>query len=176
VPSLEEATIMTVFSNRRIDELYEASLKAATHGLQQIPVYCGNEPSFPGLKGWVYEQTIQYCIKKELDAKKVKAEVSEQVKLKPRMKVDLRIGDVAIEIKMSGLFSTASITKYGEYRKTANAMGVTYLFLTGGERYQQYRDGIVKALDRKNVFFLDRPGQWRRFIKRLLRLLKKGPA
>ena len=88
----------------------------------------------------------------------------------------MRIGNVAVEIKMSGLFSSTDIVKYGRYRKATNATGVTYLFLTGGERYQRYRDGISKALKKENVFFLDTSGEWKRFINRLLQLLKEEPA
>jgi hypothetical protein len=163
---------MSVLTENKIYALYETNRSAAADKLKQIPVYCGNEPSFTGLNGWVFEQTIQYCIKKELKAKKIKAEIIEQAKLGSRIKADLKIGNVAIEIKMSGLFSSTDIVKYSKYRKVANATKVTYLFRAGGERYQQYRDGISKALEKENVFFLDTLGEWKRFVNRLLRLLK----
>ena len=72
---------MSVFTEDKIYELYEVNRGAAADKLKQISVYCGNEPSFTGLNGWVFEQTIQYCIKKELKAKKIKTEIIEQAKL-----------------------------------------------------------------------------------------------
>jgi len=97
---------MTIYNEDQIYELYSSSLTKAVRKLTEVPVFCGNEPSFSGLNGLVFEQTIQYCIKKELKAQKVKVEIVEQAKLRSRIKTDLRIGDVAIEIKQSGLFNT----------------------------------------------------------------------
>ena len=92
------------------------------------------------------------------------------MKLKSRVRADLKIGNAAIEIKESGLFSPAGVAKYREYRKAANNLGLEYLFITGGERYQPYRHGITKALGKSNVFFLDTSGDWKNFINRLVRL------
>jgi hypothetical protein len=74
---------MSIFTENKIYELYETNHRAAADKLKQIPVYCGNEPSFTGLNGWVFEQTIQYCIKKELKAKRIKTETIEQAQLGP---------------------------------------------------------------------------------------------
>lgn len=158
---------MTIYNEDRVLELYSASLTSAIRKLKQIRVFCGNEPNFSGLRGWVFEQTIQYCIKRELKARKVKAEIAEQVKLKSGIKADLKIGNTVIEIKESGLFDTAGIAKYKKYRKAVNDLGFEYLFITGGERYQPYRRGITTALGRENTFFLDTRGDWKRFINRL---------
>ncbi len=161
---------MTIYNEYQVYKLYLSSLKSATRMLKQIRVFCGNEPNFSGLDGWVFEQTIQYCIKKELKARKVKAEIAEQVKLKSRIKVDLKIGNAAIEIKKSGLFSASDVAKYRKYRKAVNDLGLEYLFITGGERYQPYRRGITTALGKANTFFLDTSGDWKRFINRLVHL------
>jgi hypothetical protein len=158
---------MTVYNEARVCELYPSSLASAIRKLMQIRVFGGNEPSFSGLGGWVFEQTIQYCIRRELEAHKVKAEIVEQVKLKPRIRADLKIGNAAIEIKASGLFDTAAIAKYQERRKAANDLGWEYLFITGGESYQPYRRGITMAPGEANTFFLDTRGDWKRLISRL---------
>jgi len=100
------------------------------------------------------------------------SEIVKQVKLKARVKADLRIGNVAIEIKQSGLFSASDIAKYKRYRKVANDLGLGYLYVTGGERCQPYRDGISKVLGKENTFFLDTDGEWKRFICRLVCLFK----
>ena len=162
---------MTIYSEDRIRELYSANNRAAISYLTQLEVFCGNEPHFTGLSGWVYEQTIQYCIRQELQGKK-EVDISEQTKLGSRGKADLQIGErVAIEIKLRGLFSPKDITKYEKYRQVANSVGVQYLYLTSGESYKPYRDGIAKVIGAENTFFLDVRGDWRRFIKRLLQLL-----
>ena len=159
-----------IYNKDQIHRLYSSSLRTAVRKLKEIKVFCGNDPSFSGLGGWVFEQTIQYCLRRELKARKVKIEIAEQVKLKPRIKVDLRVGKAVIEIKGSGLFNTSDIAKYRQYREAANDVGLEYLFITGGERYQPYRDGITKALGSENTFFLDTNSEWRRFINRIVRL------
>lgn len=141
--------------------------------LAEIPIFRGNEPDFAGLRGWVFEQTIQYCLRRELKARKVKVEIGEQEKLQSRIKADLRIGCAVIEVKLSGFYTRSAITKYEEYRKAANALGLEYLFVTGSERYQLYRDGITKALGKRNAFFLDTSGEWKRFIDRVVQLQQK---
>jgi hypothetical protein len=164
---------MTIYNEHRVLKLYESSRAAAIRKLAEIPVFCGNEPSFTGLSGWVFEQTIQYCLRRELKARKVEVEIAEQEKLQPRIKADLIIGCAVIEIKQSGLYTRSAITKYEKYRKAANTRGLEYLFVTGGERYQPYRDGISKALGKENAFFLDTNGEWKRFISRLVQLQQK---
>jgi hypothetical protein len=149
---------MTIYNEDKVYKLYSSSLASAVRRLTKIRVFCGKEPGFSGLGGWVFEQTIQYCIKRELKARKVKARIAEQVTLKSRIKADLRIGNAAIEIKESGLFSASDISKYKEYKKAANDLGLEYLFITGGERYQPYRRGITTALGKANTFFLDTSG------------------
>jgi hypothetical protein len=161
---------MAIYNERKVLELYESSLATAVRKLAEIPTFCGNEPSFTGLRGWVFEQTIQYCLRRELKARKVEVEIGEQEKLQSRIKADLRIGCAAIEIKLSGFYTRAAITKYKEYRRVANALGLEYLFITGSEGYLAYRDGIAKALGKGNVFFLDTSGEWRRFIDRVVQL------
>lgn len=163
---------MTIYDKDQIDELYESNLTVAKQKLSEIKVFCGTEPSFSGLNGWVFEQTIQYCLRKELEARKVRAEIKEQVKLKSRVKVDIGIGKVVIEIKQSGLFNSPDIDKYKRYRKFACDKGLEYLFVSGGESYQPYKDGVIKAIGQENAFFLDKDGEWERFISRLVRLVK----
>lgn len=164
----------TVFNEAKVWALHTSTVRAAKRHLTQLRVYSGNEPTFSGLSGWVFEQTIQYCIKRELRVANVRSEITEQVRFGSRAKADLRIGNVAVEIKLSGLFSKTDIAKYRKYKQAANSMGLEYLFVTGGESYQQYRDGIARVLGQENVFFLDTPNEWKRLIARLKRLLKRN--
>ena len=170
VLSIKSQLPMTVYTETKIDGLYESNYKDAVSKLTQLPVYCGTPPHFGQLTGWVYEQTIQYCIKQELEARKVKADIKEQVSLRGRAKADLKVNNVAIEIKHNGLFGSQDAAKYSEYSKAASAKGWHYLYITQGETYKSYRAGITETLGRENVFFLDTEGDWDRFVGRLAEL------
>lgn len=158
---------MSIYTENQIDKLFRSNHHRAIRKLAQLPVYCGTGPDFGQLTGWVYEQTIQFCIRRELKARKVKAHIKEHVSLRGRAKADLKVNNVAIEIKHSGLFGSGDAAKYRDYRKAASAKGWEYLYITRGESYRPYRTGIIKALGGKNVFFLDTNGDWKRFVRRL---------
>ena len=63
---------MSVFYEKTIRELYERNLALAKAKLTELPVHCGHVPNFGGLNGWVFEQTIQYCLQKEIEAEGIK--------------------------------------------------------------------------------------------------------
>jgi hypothetical protein len=107
-----------------------------------------------------------------LKARKVKAEITEHDSLRGRARADLKVNNVAIEIKHSGLFGSEDADKYKEYRKAASSKGWRYLFVTRGESYPPYRTEIAKALGRENVSFLDAKGDWNRFVRRLVALAR----
>ena len=157
---------MSIYTESQIDKLFHSNHQRAIRKLAELPVYCGTEPDFGRLTGWVYEQTIQYCIRQELEARRVKADIKEHVSLRGRVKADLKVNGVAIEVKHNGLFGPGDAAKYQDYKKAASAKGWAYLFITGGESHRPYRTGITKALGRKNVFFLDTNGDWKRFVRR----------
>jgi hypothetical protein len=163
----------TKFTSDRIWRTYERNLSLAGRRLKGIPVYCGGEPKFRGLSGWVFEQAIQHCIQRELRALGVRAAISEQFKFGSRAKADLQIGKVLVEIKLSGFFSREACAKYGGYRKAAARKGFSYLLFSGEETYQPNRKLARKVFGRGNTFFLDTTADWRRFIRRLVALLKK---
>src|ERR1700685_87636 len=94
-----------LFTARKIWTLYERNYDLAIEKLQTIPVCCSNEPKFKWLTGWIFEQTIQYCIRKELQVARIKRPISEQVSLSGSARADLQVGDILIEIKYSGIFS-----------------------------------------------------------------------
>jgi hypothetical protein len=159
-----------IYTENSVNELYESNLRTAKDLLKTLPIYCGVEPKFTGLTGWVFEQTIRHCIQKELDAMDIKVEIEEQVALIRRAKVDLKIGNTAIEIKTSGLFSRDDIAKYKTYQIEAKTKNWQYVFLSIGET--TFRTGIIEALGRENVVLLYEYdgswrascGEWQRFI------------
>jgi hypothetical protein len=160
------------FDGDKIFATFEKNLKQAKNHLSKLSIFCGRDASFAGLGGWVFEQTIQHCIRKELSAKLIKASVDEQVSLGGRAKADLLVGSIAIEIKSGGLFGATDIDRYRKYRKAAKAKGYKYIFISREETYKPYRDAIIKALGKKNVFFLNKPGEWHRVIDFLTFQLK----
>ncbi len=166
---------MAVFDENTILDLFECSLKAAAARLASLKVCCSEKPSFQGLNGWVFEQTIQYCLRKELRAQRIRAQIREQVSLGGRARADLAVGGaVAVEIKKGGLFDSKAASRYGRYRSAAERKGYSYLFLTLRETYTPYRHALVKRLGRGNAFFLDRRGEWHRLIRRIFEQLKKS--
>jgi hypothetical protein len=162
---------MTVYTERQIERLFDSSYERAVRALTRLPVYCGTKPAFGQLTGWVYEQTIQHCIRRELKAHKIKAEFTEHVRLRGKAKADLKVNNVAIEIKHDGLFDSGDAARHRDYRKAARANRWEYLYITRCESYRPYRTGITNALGTENVFFLDTKGDWKRFMHRLEELL-----
>lgn len=153
-----------IYDENTVENLFQKSLRDAKRALRRLDVHSGREPSFSGLSGWVYEQTIRHCILHELKERGVVAEpVLEQQALGGKKKVDLLIGNTAIEIKTSGLFGHHEIDRYKTYQSLAAAIGYRYLLLSRGET--TYRTGLLKALGKDNVILLDEEGgAWRRLI------------
>jgi len=122
-----------------------------------------------------FEQTVQSCLLKELAALGLKPSTDEQIKLpKGRAKADLRIGHVVVEIKTSGLFGMSHVQKYRTYRRQLESAGYRYLFFTAYEGYLPCRRGLMDAVGRRNVFLLDLPGHWPRFIKTVAEEIQKN--
>jgi hypothetical protein len=160
-----------IFTERRISEIYEENLQVAKGLLKTIPIFCGAEPKFTGLSGWVFEQAVLYCIQQELEKMQIAVKPQEQVSLSGRATVDLLIGKTAIEVKTSGLFSANEIEKYKKYQAIAKERGWRYVFLSIGETTYQAR--IIEALGTDDVILLEKleegkwkpnVGEWARFI------------
>jgi len=148
-----------IYDESSVNDFYEKNLEEAKCLLMSLPFCCGDQPSFSGLTGWVFEKTIQHCIRRELKEMKLEADIEEQACLLGRAKVDLRVGTTAIEIKTSGLFSREDIFKYQKYKTEAEAKGWRYIFLSIGET--TFRQGIIEALGKENVVLLyEYDGSW----------------
>ena len=162
---------MFLYTESQIDKLFVSNREEAVRKLSELQVHSGRRPTFTGLGGWVYEQTLHYCIKREMQRLKIKAAINEQVTFHSRVKADLTVGKVAVEIKSRGLFDATSAAKYGTYSRAAKEKGYKYLFVTRQENYKPYQKAIRQELGRQNTFFLDVDGDWKRFIERLVELL-----
>jgi hypothetical protein len=164
---------MTIFSEEQIIALTNKNLAVAKKNLSDIPVFCGEEPSLAGLHGWVFEQTIRYCLQRELKAKGLNPKMVEQAPIVGRAKADLAIEHVLVEIKTGGLFGMGDVEKYRRYRAAAERKGCRYLYLTAQENYEPYYKGTLEAIGGGNAFFLDRQGAWDRFVRTIAREVKK---
>jgi len=162
-----------VYSEREVRRCYIRNLKEAKRLLAGSSFCCGQEPNVSGLNGWVFEQTVHGCLSEELGAMCLKVDVEEQVKIKGKAKADLKVGRVVIEIKATGLFDKQDIAKCRQRSAEAGEKRWHYVYLTLGETYAPYRDGMAAAIGKDKVFFLDVHGEWRRFVKRLVRLLSE---
>lgn len=159
-----------MFKSTEVWELYEQCLKQAREKLREIDVFCDNDPTFGGLSGWVFEQTIQHCVQKELLAKDIQIQIKQQVSLTGRAKADLAIENIAaIEVKTSGLFGMADVEKYKKYKEAALQQGFQrYLYLTWSENHLPYKVGLNDALGEENIFYIENPAEWLRFISVLV--------
>ena len=160
-----------LFDFDAIWKMHLRNLKQAKDKLAELEVYCNKPPMFGGLSGWIFEQTIQTCLRKELEAFGCHPEFQEDIRI-GRKRADLGIDNlIAVEIKSAGLFSKEEAERYGKYKVSAAQNGLEYLFLTSGEHCAVYRHGIIEAVGTENVFFLDDIKDWGRFVARITELL-----
>ncbi len=169
------------YDNERVSELHERSLEDASKALRNMEVFCGNDCRIGGLSGWVFEQTVQYCLQRELRDRDLHPQMAEQYSLGGKAKADLAVWcvthhRVAIEIKLRGLFGPDEAERYRRYKEAANAKKLQYLYITKGETYRPYREGIQEALGVENTFFLDTEGDWERFVTRIVTHLQDLPG
>jgi len=162
------------YDEHEIERLYQENLSTARQLLASLPVAEGREPTTKGLNGWVYEQTISYCLSQELKALGKLPSMVEQVPLYGRAKIDLLVGKVAIEIKALGSFGN-DVRKYTGYRTKVEEKGWTYCYLTRGETYRPYRLATKAVFGEERAFFLDIQGDWERFVKEVLKRNEEKP-
>jgi hypothetical protein len=165
-----------LYTNRSVDELYQRSLAAAQRQLAALPIASGDPPKFSSLSGWVYEQTIRHCLKRELSRRGIRTKVEVQRSLGGRSKADLSIANVCVEVKAGGIYGLPIIRRYQQQVPRVRAAGLEYLYLTAYEGWQPFRTGISRAFGPRNTFFLDTPGHWKRFVRRVVDLAKRNRA
>jgi hypothetical protein len=158
------------YDEEAIEKLYQENLTVARKQLALLQVAEGREPNIKGLNGWVYEQIIRYCILQELEAFGLSPIINEQVTLSGRAKIDLVVGKVAIEIKALGSFGNDA-EKYKKYRVKVEERGWEYFYLTRSETYKPYRLEAFSTFGEEYAFFLDKKGDWGRFVREVKRTL-----
>jgi hypothetical protein len=158
------------YDEHKVKNIYEQNLEEAHHLLATLPVAEGRKPTktTTGLNGWVYEQTIRYCLSQELTALGISPKIDGQVSLYGKVKIDLLVGKVAIEIKAIGSFGDDA-RKYSRYRAKVEEKGWVYCYLTGSETYAPYRSATESAFGKERTFFLDTEGDWERFVREIIK-------
>ena len=158
-----------LYNEATISELYQRNVARAEASLRKLEVFCCEGCKLGELSGWVFEQTIRYCLQKELAAQGLPSNAGEQHSLGGKMKANLAIGGLAIQIKLSDVFAVDQLARYGQYRRAAEEKGLQYLLLTAGASYPaSYRRGLGGVVGSGNVFFFDEPMGWERFVKRIV--------
>ena len=157
------------FDENEIENFYLENLSAAQNLLASLRMAEGRKPTTKGLNGWVYEQTIRYCLSEELKELGRTPSIEEQVPLQGRVKVDILVGRAAIEIKALGIFGEKDAFKYRSYKVKAEENGWSYFYLTRGESYTPYRMAMQSTFGEDRAFFLDSPGDWKRFVREVLK-------
>jgi len=97
-------------------------------------------------------------------------EIKEQVPLYRRAKIDLLVGNVAVEIKAKGSFGDDD-KKYSGYLDEVRKKGWVYCHLTGSETHPPYRSATKSAFGKRS-FFLDEGGDWERFVREVVENIK----
>ena len=162
------------YDEQEIERLYQENLSSAWQLLASLPVAEGRHPMSKGLSGWIYEQTIRYCLCQELNDLEIAPDIEEQVTLHGRIKVDLLLGKLAIEIKALGIFGKDDAVKYVKHRVKVEAKGWKYFYLTRGESYHPYRISMQSTFGEERAFFLDTEGDWERFLSEIIKNLNPG--
>jgi hypothetical protein len=158
------------YDEHDIEKIYLENLEGARDLLAMLPVAEGRQPVTKGLNGWVYEQTIRYCLCQELKQLGITLDIKEQVTLHGRTKVDLLAGKAAIEVKALGLFSANDMKKYSGYRVRAEQNNWAYFYVTRCESYSPYRIAMCTAFGEGRAFFLDTEGDWERLVGEIIKI------
>lgn len=155
-----------------IERRFESALIEASQKLESLAIIRGRPVSLKGLRGWIFEQTVRTCLEEELEKRGIAAAITEQASIGGRATVDLLIGSIAIEIKVAGFFNDVG-ERYLSYRKTIEAKGWEYFYLTLSETYMPYREVARRAFGKERAFFLSEKGEWSRFIVKVVRILRE---
>jgi hypothetical protein len=174
-----------LFNNLKVKETFDDNLIQASNALKKLDfcssTHTSEELNFKGLVGWVFEETIFNCLKKELNSLNLRHQLRVQFNLstlavsgkKSKGKADLYLHtekqNYLIELKHTGVFGLSDCDKYRKYREIINNNGYKYLYLTKGESYEKFVNECKNIFDSENAFFLDKDGDWEKFIK----LIKK---
>ncbi len=158
-----------LYNEATISEIYRKNLARAEASLRKLEVFCCEDCKLGELSGWVFEQTVRYCLQKEFAAQGLQPNTEEQRSLGGKLKANLAIGGLAIQIKLSDVFAVDQLARYGQHRRAAEEKGLQYLLLTAGASYPaSYRRGLAGVVGSGNVFFFDEPMGWERFVKRIV--------
>lgn len=160
------------YNEDTIEKLYKENLTRAHNQLASLLITEGRKPNIKGLNGWVFEQTIRYCLLQELSSLGLTPGISDQEPLCGRVKIDLVVDNkLAVEIKAGGSFGDDT-EKYKKYRAKVEEKGWKYFHLTKSETHNPYRLQAVSTFGEECTFFLDKEGDWTRFVNEVIKALQ----
>jgi hypothetical protein len=160
-----------IYSGNDIEKLYQDNLKEAYDKLASLLVVEGRRLKIKGLNGTIYEQVIRYCLFKELHSIGLMPTMNEQRTL-DKFVIDLSINNkIDIEIKAGGIFSKDGMIKYEKYRTRIEQDGHNYFYVTRSESYKPYQLKTTLTFGQNRAFFLDKDGEWERFVEEIKELL-----
>lgn len=165
---------------------FDKNLIKAKKKLKDLNFNRQDSVDFKGLSGWVYEKTIQDCLKTRFELDGHDFIFTEQCKLRTvdvdsKGIIDLKIENkvnkkiVLIEIKTSGLFSANDPERYRVYNNVIGSnTNCTYLYITGHETCGTYKSKMQLYMGYDKSFFLDREDdidEWERFVETIIAIL-----
>jgi hypothetical protein len=160
-------------TSKSLHDRYEKALAQTKKKLASVDFLRGRPVSIKaGLRGWVFEQLVRSLLEEEFETRGLNPEISEQQSIGGRARVDLVIGRLAIELKSSGFYSDVE-SQYAEYRRRVEEKGWEYFYLTLDEAYAPYIKSARRVFGAKRAFFLNKSGEWRRFVAEVVLALKK---
>lgn len=157
----------------KIEDQYEEARTEALKLLGSLKVAHGTPRKILGLDGWVFEQTVRCAIEEELGKERIQYKIKEQEPIVGKAKVDLLIGNVVLEIKVSGFYSDVE-DKYSRYRKKLEEKGLVYFYVTLYEDYARNIEVAQRVFGSNRTFILKHSGEWERFLTELIGSLKTG--
>ena len=157
--------------NKNIEDQYIEAQTEATKLLASLKIAKSAPRKILGLDGWIFEQTVRHAIEEELKKEKIHCEPKEQEAIVGKAKVDLVFGRAAIEVKVSGFYSDVE-DKYLKYRKKLEEKGLEYFYVTLYEDYQRNVEVAKRVFGMNRMFILGYEGEWERFIKELISIIK----
>jgi hypothetical protein len=156
------------FTGKDVIDQFNSTLAAVKVSLSKTAGEGGGPPNVTGLNGWVCEQTVRKCLTQEAVAAGLKYETVEQHKFGGRARLDLVVGNVAIEVKAHGVFGKNDCGKYEKYRTEVEKAGKKYLYVTLWEGHRPFRQMMRDIFGPENAFFVEEAGDWEKFVKAVI--------
>lgn len=154
-----------------IETQYKKAKAEVIAKLESLSFTSSSPDKIRGLNGWVFEQIVLRSIKRDLKKAKIDCAISEQESIGGRARVDLLVGNVAVEIKVSGYMDNVE-QKYTRYRRLIERKGWVYFYVTLYEGYDPYVKMAERIYGPNRFFILSQDEAWNRFSEQLISTIR----